>query len=189
MKKMIIATLTLALVITTAIGTATLSVDTVSAEAISSASIKQQYTSEPSKTVQNSNTTPVATSPTNLQNPEVQKLLNELINLQEIENKLDLEEDALRASYRKGEISFTSYKTQMLQLEKQDDELDLKEDQIERELRNLGYYENRDYNNFVDHDDNDYDDDYYDLDDHDDNDYDDDDDDHYDRDDHDGEDD
>lgn len=142
MKKFIFSVIILALVVSTMISAfafaETNKVDSISSPTKKVKSIKEEL-------VKN--------------NPQVESLLKELSDLGAKEDELDLKEDELEDSYESGKISYTSYVKQELELEKQDDLLDLREHEIKSELKNLGYYVNKNYDDDkYDHDD-DYDDD------------------------------
>lgn len=98
---------------------------------------------------------------------EIDKLTKELLGVNTEESLLDLKEDELELSYRKGEIDYSAFKEQYSKLDEQDRALDLKENELEKKLK---VYTGNDY--YDDQYDNDFDD-QYDNDRHDDNDLDD----------------
>ncbi|MEG1584077.1 MAG: hypothetical protein RR361_03365 [Anaerovorax sp.] len=69
---------------------------------------------------------------------EIDKLTKELLDVTIKENRLDLEEDQLELSYKKGEISADVFKARKAQIEKEDQILDTKEDELDRQLSAYG---------------------------------------------------
>lgn len=144
MKKSTIMITILTLVAITTMGTTVFATKSNKTDAVSSATIKKEGT----------------TTPTAEQQVQIDKLVKELSDLSIKENNLDIEEDQLELSYHKGEITYATYKEKDAAIEKQDRALDLRENEVERELKALGYQRMMDRDNDCDCDnDNDYDDD------------------------------